>query len=204
MKNFIKNTTTVHLTCVLPSRISPPTRPEDGPYYLGVSDIPVEGGRICFDGGTAGLGLHLDADEAKSVSKGDRLHIRGKVSFSVDNGRLGRFAYRSDGSHSGPTYSWFWFENPTITIEQTESSSRLKDAVATKVADLRKLEAGEPKGKKSEPLGEERFPIPDKEAKVVGKTRLSAPHEVRRPISTTRIIPRLGRHQRPSRRSCVR
>ena len=147
-----------------------PNRSQDGPYYVRVSDIPAEGGRICFDGGTAGLGLHLDADEAKSVSKGDRLHIRGKVSFSVDNGRLGRFAYRFDGSQGVPTFSWFWFEDPTITIEQTESSSRLKDAVATKVAELRKLEAGEPKGKKSEPLGEERFPIPDKEAKVVGES----------------------------------
>ena len=102
------------------------------------------------------MGLRLDADKAKIVNKGDKLHISGNVHFSdrdqpYDQRRTfayyGNQGYRSDKGRQAyrDVDTHFSFDNPTFTIEQTRGSSRLKDAVATKVAELRKLEAGERK-----------------------------------------------------------
>ena len=133
-----------------------PDRNRAGAYVVTVSNIPVKNKNASISYLYPYVGLRLDADKAKIVNKGDKLHISGNVHFSdrdqpYDQRRTfayyGHQGYRSDKGRQAyrDVDTHFSFDNPTFTIEQTRGSSRLKDAVATKVAELRKLEAGERK-----------------------------------------------------------
>jgi hypothetical protein len=114
-----------------------------------------------------GLLANLTAEDAKTILRGDKLHITGSVQFSEVGGKNALlFSYQGLG---GGTF--FYFEKPTITIEETRSSSRLKDAVAAKLAELRKLEAAgaRPKNDGNLVQGDREAQAPRKGAKVVGE-----------------------------------
>jgi len=136
-------------------------------YFLQLDVMQqVAGGKIRYNGA---FPLKLTAEDAKKISKGDTLHIVGNVTLllsgekHVNNGSL--FSYENQLVR-------FYFDKPSITIEQTKRSTHLKDVVAARVAELRKLEAAESRQKNNEHFGEDerasQIPDNNKEAEVVG------------------------------------
>ncbi len=141
--------------------------------YLDPMDGPAGGGIQPTTGQGVGMLVNLTVEDATKISKGDKLHIAGNVHLLFGEKIMNNcllFEYSATHQRYGLVGTPFYFEKPTITIERAQSSSRLKDTVAARVAELRRLEAVESRKKDKKELGNEEraFQVPEKEAGVVG------------------------------------